>query len=435
MRWLILSPYLPHSGIGHGGGTCVFDLCRNLAKDHDVQLLCFQRSREVGLERELEGEGVAVHTVPFLSDQARGLERLRLRADRFRCLIDARRRSEPYMVTKYRRQAMFGALSTRLHEFRPQVLQVEYGFMGAYAEHAKRVSSQMQSTEAEMSQKCDTPPTVVLLNTHELVTLARLRNLARENTRGRRRGLQREVAMASRYESQLSQWADTVLCVTEQDRVLLHAMSGASNLRTVPLGSDVDRLPVSRLQNSDPPYLLFVGSFGHPPNLGSALHLLEEVMPRVWGERPEVRVDIVGGAAPAMLREACGRAGERVVLHGFVEDLGPLFDRCSLFAAPLLEGGGIKIKILEAMARGAAVITTPVGAEGIDEDGEALRILPGGSPFAHGVLELLEDENARQTLAGSARRHIESSFSWDSIVDQLTRCVHEVATHQDSARG
>lgn len=408
MRWLVVSPYLPHPRIGHGGGVCVYQLCRTLAVEHEVALLCFRRAGEEGLERHLEEQGVGVHTVDFLSERDRGGARVALLADRMRCHWRAWRDGEPYMVTKYRRRAMFERLAELQTDFTPDVVQIEYGFMGPYARAIRETGG--------------SPAPHVLLNTHELVTLARLRTVANSPHSRAARG---ELTRWSRYESGLPGWADTVGCVTEQDRTLLHALGGAPNLRTLPLGVALDEIRAREDHESEPPRLLFVGSFGHPPNVESARTLLEEIMPRVWRSVPDVRVDVVGKAPPAVVRDAARRGGPRVNLHGFVEDLDPLFDASTLFVAPLWSGGGIKIKTLEAMARGAVVVTTPIGAEGIDDQGDSVAIAPDGGTFARAILELLDDPSRRNVLASRARKRIADHFSWAAIVGELARTVRE----------
>ena len=166
---------------------------------------------------------------------------------------------------------MFDRLEELCSDLAPDVVQVEYGFMAPYARAARA--------------KNDVAASHVLLNTHELVTLARLRSVASDPTSRANRS---ELARWSRYESRLHGWADTVGCVTEQDRTLLHALTGAANLRTLPLGVALDEIRAREDREADPPRLLFVGSFAHPPNVESARGLLADILPRVRGKLPAV---------------------------------------------------------------------------------------------------------------------------------------------------
>lgn len=424
MRWLVVSPYLPHPAIGHGGGTAVLQLCRALARRHETALLCYQREAEGGLQAHLEGHGVRVHTVPLRSEQARGLARLPLIADRLACTLRSQWRQRPLMVEKYDRAAMHQRLHELVREFRPHVIQVEYSFMASMARSARIHVDEPGALWHNDADPAEGVRPHVLLNTHEIGTLPRLRKLARAHTPWARWRRGRELAMWAAHDLRLVDAADTVLCVTEQDRLLLRSLSGSNAPRTVALGTDVDQVPTCRAETSVPT-LLFVGSFAHPPNLEGALWLCDEIMPRVWEHHPDVELEIVGRDAPEAIANRAAASRSRIRVHGFVEDLDALYARSTLFVAPLQSGGGIKIKVLEAMGHGAAVVTTPIGAEGIDEDAEACAIATTAADFAGAIVRLLEDEAQQHALATRARRRIEDRFSWASIVRELTQIVEE----------
>jgi glycosyltransferase involved in cell wall biosynthesis len=223
-------------------------------------------------------------------------------------------------------------------------------------------------------------------------------------------------------------WADTVGCVTEGDRRVLEAMTAATNLVTLPLGTEVEAFaPVGPGHTTHPPRLLFVGSFAHPPNAEGAERFLTEVLPRIRARHPEVVTEIVGANPPEALRR---RADGRVELPGFVDDLDAVFRRAHVFVAPLYSGGGIKIKVLEAMGRGAAIVTTPIGAEGIDPDGAACRVAEDSAAFAGAVSDLLDDPGARSDLGRRARAHVEAHYSWPAIVQRLEERVQSSQARQ-----
>ena len=100
-------------------------------------------------------------------------------------------------------------------------------------------------------------------------------------------------------------------------------------------------------------------------------------------------------------------------------DLDPLWARSSVFVAPLFSGGGIKIKVLEAMARSACIVSTPIGVEGIDDEGDATAIADTPEAFAARVLDLVVDPQRRAELGRAAREKLVREFSWSSIVDRL----------------
>jgi len=130
---------------------------------------------------------------------------------------------------------------------------------------------------------------------------------------------------------------------------------------------------------------------------------------------------VLAGRGSDVFLSGLRRQPERVQALGYVEDLTPLFRECRLFVAPLAEGGGIKIKILEAMARGIPVLTTPIGAEGIVDSAEdALAIAGADATFAEAMIRILAAPEDARGRAERARRIIEQRFSWSAITERLT---------------
>ena len=424
MRWLVVSPYLPHPGIGHGGGTAVLQLCRALAARHETTLLCFRREDEAGLEADLIEHGVRVETVGLRSDRARGLPRVGLIADRAACALRAATKARPLMAEKYDRSAMHARLEALIAEIRPDAVQVEYSFMSTYARTARFGVDGVRTLWHKGPDPAEGDRPHVLLNTHEIGTLPRIRRLRRAGGRWSSWRASRELAIWAVHDHALVDAADTVLCVTEQDRRLLRSLSGTGDPVTVALGAEVAEVPLTHRPTPDPtPSLLFVGGFAHPPNVEGALWLCDEVMPRVWARSSGIRVEIVGRAAPDALRRRAEGSGGRIRISGFVDDLGEVFERNDVFVAPLVSGGGIKIKVLEAMGRGAAVVTTSIGAEGIDESGRACALADSAEDFAERILQLVDEPAERQRLGAAAHAWIRERFGWDAIVRDLTAIV------------
>jgi glycosyltransferase involved in cell wall biosynthesis len=200
---------------------------------------------------------------------------------------------------------------------------------------------------------------------------------------------------------------------------------GGTRLSTVPLGMDLEAIRADWAPVPDTCRFLFVGSFGHAPNRSGARVLLDEIWPRVRSARPDAMLELAGRGSEAFLADRGGSAywAERgVTALGYVDDLGPVFRRCCAFAAPLIEGGGIKIKVLEALARGVPVVTTAVGAEGIaSADEAALAVAPADAGFAEAMLRVAADRTLAAHLGQGGRRLMEEHFGWAAITEQLSR--------------
>jgi glycosyltransferase involved in cell wall biosynthesis len=171
--------------------------------------------------------------------------------------------------------------------------------------------------------------------------------------------------------------------------------------------------------------LLFFGSLGYAPNLDGILHFLDRIWPAVLARRPATRLEIVGpGAPPALL----ARRSAQVELIGFVEDLRPRLAGAAAVIAPLRLGGGTRLKILEAMAMGRPVVSTSLGAEGLEvRDGEELLLADEPAEFAGAVVRLLEDPRLGERLGRAARARVEQRYSWRTAAERFERFVAELA--------
>jgi len=165
MRFLLVSPYLPHAAVGHGGGIASYRFAREVAARHELHLLCFERRGESPHRKDLEAAGVRVIGVPFRSDRDRGTGRLALIADRLRAWSRARLRGEPLHVAKYWQPGMLEALRAELRGFAPDVVQFEYSVLARYADCVRR-------------ERATAIRPLVILNTHEAGVLPRRRRLA-----------------------------------------------------------------------------------------------------------------------------------------------------------------------------------------------------------------------------------------------------------------
>lgn len=409
MRILVLTPYLPHRRVGHGGGIAVRDLLSWLARKHQVTAACLVRPGEFDLVDEVRALGVEVEVLPFTDRHAQGAARAQLLLHRAEAAGRAGRSGFPVYVEKYwsaRLSAQLGALVTRLQ---PDAVQVEYLQMALYCRDLRQ------------RRPGDVPR--LILNTHELGSVPRERRARLAGSPWTRALARAEAARWRRLQVAACDWADRTLCVTPEDRDLLAAMGG-TRLSTVPLGMDLETIRPDWAP-SGPPRFLFVGSYGHAPNRSGARLLVDVLWPLVRTARPDAQLELAGRGWDAFVAErggpaACAARG--VTSLGYVDDLGPVFRRCHAFAAPLTEGGGIKIKILEALARGVPVVTTPVGAEGIaPAGGEVLLVAPADAGFAQAMLELAGDAERSGRLARGGRRLMEDHFGWEAITGRLAR--------------
>lgn len=404
MKVMVLTPYLPHTRIDHGGGTAVRDLVRHLARRHEVLVAALIRPGEESRIDEVAAYGVKVAPLPFIDKDATGRAWCQLLGSRLGAGLRSLRSGFPHYVEKYWSRDLEDQLLQIVSEFQPDAIQVEYLQMSLYLRRLR------ESRDGE-----NRPWPRIILNSHELGSIPRLRRAARASNDLLRRAHLAEANQWRKLQNEACRWADRVLCVTDEDR-LAYENDGGSNLLTVPLGMDLAAIRPERAPQGQ--QCLFVGSFGHRPNVLAARLLVREIWPLVRKEIPKARLVIAGrGSDTFLAKERIDKAGIKGV--GFVADLGRLFRESRLFLAPLPEGGGIKIKILEAMARGIPVVTTNIGAEGITTAADrTLWLAPANESFAITVVQALKNPQAEE-MGKRARHHVEQFFGWDAIVGKL----------------
>ncbi|MBI4870254.1 MAG: glycosyltransferase [Candidatus Riflebacteria bacterium] len=199
--------------------------------------------------------------------------------------------------------------------------------------------------------------------------------------------------------------ADAVLAVSREEALLLERLMGrAVDALVVP---DREAPPARVTPRTGRQGMLFVGNFVYPANTDAVEHLCTAILPRLSSElREEHPVSIVGNAASERLQAAVtGVAGVRTV--GWVPELAPYLERAAVFVAPLRYGAGTKRKIIEALMAGCPVVTTTVGAEGLDlADGKHLLIADDPAAFAGAVGRLLTDRVLWDRLSRQGRRKI-----------------------------
>ncbi|NAZ74451.1 glycosyltransferase [Kineococcus sp. T13] len=222
-----------------------------------------------------------------------------------------------------------------------------------------------------------------------------------------------EVARFRRFEFAAAARARAVTACSRRDQEVLQRHGIASTF--VPNG--VTTAPVVPSAPPGGRRALFVGAMDYGPNKASLRWFLDEVWPRVVRRVPQARFDAVGrGLAASHPRPEGEPEGAR--FHSDVASVDPFYEAADVCVVPLLSGGGTKIKLVEALSRGRAVVTTSLGLEGLEEHRSVLRVADGAEAFADALAELLED-TAQAAALGSAAAEVARSFSWPHAMTPL----------------
>lgn len=246
------------------------------------------------------------------------------------------------------------------------------------------------------------------------------------------RGFNREALRAlfylkglKRFEFDMYDDADRVLTLTPEGRDELLAIRPSLDISVVPHGVDTDFF-CPRERPPGPPTVMFLGNYPHDPNRDAVVFYATKAWPMVKERVPGARFLVVGrGPTPDMLELA--RADDTIEITGQVDDVRSYFEKSDAFVCPVRMGGGFRGKVLEAMAMGVPVVSTPLGAQGMparDSDNMLLARTP--ESLAEGTVRLLTDKKLAGGIAASARCLVERDYSWRRGVDILEEVLQDV---------
>jgi glycosyltransferase involved in cell wall biosynthesis len=222
-----------------------------------------------------------------------------------------------------------------------------------------------------------------------------------------------------------------IYSVSEVDARAIRTLSGASpQIAVVPISVDVAATPVVKRLTSDP-QILFVGGLHWPPNADAVVFFIKEVLPLIRRVVPNARLTVVGRSPEQTSRRLGPHEGVRFV--GRVDDLGPYFESSRVMVVPIRSGSGMRVKILDGLARGLPVVTTSIGCEGIEvRDGTDVLVADTIEDFSHQVVRVLQSDDLAHALARSSFRVVRQQYDLSAIADTLDNTL--VQALGDTAR-
>jgi polysaccharide biosynthesis protein PslH len=262
---------------------------------------------------------------------------------------------------------------------------------------------------------------------HNVDTLLWKRFHATANGKLKRFFLKNQWHKMERYERLHFRRASWVVAVSSDDARIIRDDFGMAHVDVVDNGIDrayFESVEGSRQQNR----ILFLGALDWRPNIDAVDLLLDRIFPQVWANEPSARLCIVGRHPSAGLAKRV-QALPGVELHGDVPDVRPFLGQCGVMAVPLRIGGGSRLKILEALACGLPVISTAVGAEGLDL-GPGRDFVQADEPeaMASALLQAIRSPRPIRDQASNGRRLVLERYDWDVLAGKLEQ-VWEKASH------
>jgi glycosyltransferase involved in cell wall biosynthesis len=375
---LFLLPFPPRKD-AHGGGMRITgELVHRLAARHDVAVLALRGPCDSSAADALES--LAVH-VEEIAHESRRPSRVHLLTGTPSWVVSLH-------VPEFERRVQALAAS-----WRPDIVQIEYPVMAQYLSALKESRAPRVLVE------------------HDPAVPA-----ARERSRSKA-GPARLEAVAGvlawrRFERRAVRAVQAVVVFTAEDARALQEIVTDTPVVVIPFGVATPNGPLN--PTGEDGEVLFIGSFVHAPNVDAAVRLARTIMPRILEVRPEARLTLVG-ARPSV--EVHALAGPRVSVHADVPDVRPFLERAAVVVAPLRLGGGMRVKVLEALAAGKAVVASSLAVRGLGVvSGRHLFVADREFEFADAVAALLADSRLRAELGAAAHAWARTELSWDRSV-------------------
>jgi sugar transferase (PEP-CTERM/EpsH1 system associated) len=398
MRLLFLTPQLPYPP--HKGTSLRnFNLIKNLAPNHEIHLLSFiPEGGETAEASPLQSFCASIQTVPA----PRRSLRQRLRSLAFSPLPDiALRLPSALFATK---------LKAYLESTQFDAVQVEGLELARYY----LITSPEQASFP-----------AIILDEHNAEYVLQQRAFE-VDSHSPRRWVGTAYSLVQwqklkRYERRACRRATAIVAVSEADRRALLQLDPDLDIAVVPNGVDTEYFrcrPLAQTNDKESSAtLVFTGTMDFRPNVDAMTWFCKEILPLIRSRTPKIRLFIVGQGPAKAVQEL---ASPFVTVTGAVEDIRPYLENAAVYVVPMRMGGGVRLKVLEAMASGIPVVSTRAGVEGIDvEEGENALLADTAMEFAAKVVDALTNASLRNRLARQGRKLVEDHYDWRLITPKL----------------
>lgn len=373
-RILFVLPFPPQLRGRHGGSRATAALLRELAVRHCIAVMYLREASEDPIDPEIAALCDTVCAIKRPLGEDGLLFRLRRRVRLVRSLLGG----VPIWAQALQVPDFSDALQMFVEDWRPEVVQCEYLVMGQYlgalgACPAPRILVVHEPGEKSVGRASKSPSPVLM----------RLDRLAWR-----------------KFERRLLREVQAVVVFTEEDRASIERHGVKVPIETIGIGLALPRRAADPA-GVPPPTALFVGNYGHRPNADAASRLLNGIWPLVRDRHPEAVLALVGVNPPSELLAA---ASVGVQVTGVVADVQPFLESAAVFVAPVRQGGGMRVKVLEALAAGKAIVASPLAVAGLDvEDGHQVLVAQTDEDFARAISRVIDDEALRRALGEAAR--------------------------------
>jgi glycosyltransferase involved in cell wall biosynthesis len=389
-RLLVVAPFAPRLDGMNGGSKVMAALLKGLSHDHRIAVIYLRGRAEPVIDPALTSRCDFVIEVmhEWIESRRRPSKAIRLAVG----LLSGK----PLWVRRWWVPELFERLRDAAVRWRPDIAQFEFHVMAQYA-------SAVDGLQVPR-----------ILVQHEPGAPAALER--RSQTRGPWWLAAEADYRAWRYfERHATRMFERVVAFTDRDAAALKNLAPGVRIAQIPLGIDVPATPLKEVA-AQQPQVLFVGSFHHAPNEDAAVRMATRILPLVQRVQREARLSLVGSAPTPQVLDLRGPAVE---VHGSVPDITPYLQQAAVVVAPMRLGGGMRVKVLEALAAGRPLVCSRLAIEGIEVVNEEQVILAGtDQEFANAIAALLSSPERRALLGRRAHAWAAEHVAVSSAVEK-----------------
>jgi glycosyltransferase involved in cell wall biosynthesis len=392
---LFITTRLPYpTNEGHQIRT--YNLLKRICQVHDVHYLSLQRKDDdASAKQHLSSLCKSVTTFNIPSDHSK----LRFLSDLALGFLT----KLPFVVRKYFSKELQYTIKQKLNY-----------------EHFDLVHFDMLPL-AQYASCLGTTPYV--LNNHNVESLLLKRRAENSNSILEKVFFNNQSKSLHHFEITACQNAKETFVCSKNDVATLKTMAPLANFSVVENGVDIHFFAVDKVEKK-PHSLVFVGGMGWFPNKDGMIFFINEVMPRLIKQCPTVKLTLVGKSTGVDIPETLRN---NIQVTGFVHDFRPIVTAASVYILPIRVGSGTRLKLLEAMSMAKAIVSTNIGAEGVElEQDNNIMYANSAAEFSASIIELFENNDKVKALGDSARIIAETQYDWDIITKKLLGSYEQI---------
>lgn len=386
MKILFVSPFFFYPQVPYAGGRITLDLVKGLTQRHEIHLVSGIEKDQEKYLKDVEPYCKNIEIVPWRKPVATGIYA-------FLC------NTLTYLLVDIKANRIMKGGSFDL-------VHVEYIETGLFIRNRTGIP--------------------MVMHAHDLISKRAGRWFLKSNTRRSKILNYLKWKITEKLESHILIKFDRILIPSLFDKTLLQRLNPNFKIAVISYPILPERNFSDWAIPMEPLSLLFLGAMYREVNVQAALFLCNKILPIIKEKIPDVKLYLVGERPPAKIQKL-GRKDKNIIVTGFVEAVEPYYLKCSVFVSPLLVGGGIIIKNIDAMAAGRPVVTTSIGNEGIgtmpDRD---ILIADEQEEFANKVLMLLQDQGLWEKIASNGQKFVREHFSPDAFIPRIEQTYHEL---------